>query len=387
MAYPLIEHEVRNWTLPPVVFLPAPHLKSKQMRYLCWNHFLADPVAGKTRWTPCRPHVGNQKGDERVLLVANDQRLVWKMPRENFRSHFRRVVFFLLVLLSGILLMSMIWSVPVFGFFICFPIGAFLSSASLLVVWRVYSSRRPAVFDRDKGYSLGTPLHPFSPAHQKSEAPQEPIRGRPRRGSLDSIHAVQVISKFVRVAIAAKVSYGQTRGTSLVQRDFSRSNKPTRSGMTTKNTQTYELNLVLKSGARVSVIDHDDAAGIREEAATLASFLQVPVWDDSDRGFWRFLLTEEMSAKLFWLWTIRRAAPGTWLFLPGKRRKDTEWELGYAHLVNYIEANGHSRILESERSNDYFFGSYPLGAWVARQRPRLQTLSADKRSRLEMLIG
>ena len=387
MALTSIEHDVRNWTLPPMVLLPAPHLHSKRMRYLCWNHFSADPVAAKTRWTPCRPHVGNVKSDERTLVVANDQRLVWKIPPKKFRSDFKLVCFFLPILLTGIFLMSMIWSSLVLGLVIFFPLGAIVSLGSSLILWRVYSSRRPAVFDRDKGYSIGTPLHPISPAHHNSEEPQEPIRGRPRRGNLDNIHAVQVISKFVKVQILPKVSYGQTREPSLVERDSSQSNKPTRSKMTTMNTQTYELNIVLKSGARMSVIDHDDAAVVREDASTLATFLQVPVWDDSDRGFWRFLLTEEMSAKLFWLWIIKRAAPGAWLFLPGQRKKETAWELGYAHLLNHIEANGHARILESERSHDYFFGSYPLGAWVARQRPRLQTLSADQRNRLEMLTG
>ena len=392
MAHSLIEHDVRNWTLPPMVLLPAPHLHSKRMRYLCWNHFSAEPVAAKTRWTPCRPHVGNVISDERTLAVVDDQRLVWKMPPEKFRNHTKLACFFLATLLTGIFLMSLIWSSPVLGFFIGFPMGAIVSLGSSLILWRVYSSRRPAVFDRDKGYSIGTPLHPISPAHHNSEEPQEPISGRPRRGNLDNIHAVQVISKFVKVAIVPEVSYGQTREPSLVERDFSQSNKPTRSKMKTKNIQTYELNSVLKSGARVSVIDHDDAALIREDASTLATFLKVPVWDDSDRGFWRFLLTEKMSFKLFWLWTIRRAAPGAWLFLPGQWKgrfrippKDTKWELGFAYLQDHVELNGHARIRESDQSFDYFFGPFPLGKWVAQQRVDLESLSADQRNRLEIL--
>ncbi len=384
MAHPLIEHDVKNWTLPPMVLLPAPHLHGKRMQYLCWNHFSADPVAAKTRWTPCRPHLGNVKSDERTLVVVDDRRLVWKIPPEKFWPDFKLAFFFLLTLLTGFMLMSLIGSNFVLGFFIFFPLGLILSLISSLILWKVYSSRRPASFDQHQGYSLGTPLHPISPAHHNSKEPQEPIRGRPRRGNLDDIHAVQVISKFVKVAIVPKVSVGQP---SSVARDSSTGNKLNRGSMTTRNIQTYELNIVLKSGARMSVIDHDVAAVIREDASTLATFLQVPVWDDSDRGFWRFLLTEEMSAKLFWLWAIRRAAPGAWLFLPGQRKKDTEWELGYAHLLNHIEANGHARILESERSHDFFFGSYPLGSWVARQRARMQTLSPDQRNRLEMLTG
>ncbi|MFY0674104.1 MAG: hypothetical protein JXQ87_11895 [Bacteroidia bacterium] len=44
---------------------------------------------------------------------------------------------------------------------------------------------------------------------------------------------------------------------------------------------SYELNLVLKNGDRLNVVDHGKLKSIREESKQLADFLQVPVWDAS----------------------------------------------------------------------------------------------------------
>jgi hypothetical protein len=359
------------------------------MEFLCWNHFSADLVAARTRWTPCRPHTGNRKSEERELVVAG-QRLVWKVRRDILRNHAKLTMFFLPVLLTGIFLMSMIWPEPILGLLVFLPLGGTLTLISGLILWRVYSLRCSAIFDLNRGYSIGTPLHPFSRSHPNSADIQSVNTERPRNGKLTDIYAVQVISKWVRVQIVPKNSYGQNRH--MFQNDASQWNREKREGMEVKGIQTYELNIVLKSGTRVNVIDHDDVTAIREEASTLSTFLTVPVWDDSERGFWRFLLTEKLSPKMFWLWTMRRAAPGAWLFLPGKLRgqfgttpKDWQWELGYAHLLDYVEANGHTRISESDQSHDFFFGSYPLGKWAARQCAEIETLSANQKNRLEIL--
>lgn len=42
---------------------------------------------------------------------------------------------------------------------------------------------------------------------------------------------------------------------------------------------SYELNLVLADGNRLQVIDHSNLDQIRMDAATLGTFLDVPVWD------------------------------------------------------------------------------------------------------------
>jgi Fe2+ transport system protein B len=41
----------------------------------------------------------------------------------------------------------------------------------------------------------------------------------------------------------------------------------------------YELNLVLKDGKRLNVMDHSRRAHIRSDAQRLGQFLKVPIWD------------------------------------------------------------------------------------------------------------
>jgi hypothetical protein len=42
---------------------------------------------------------------------------------------------------------------------------------------------------------------------------------------------------------------------------------------------SYELNLVLKDGNRLNVVDHGKLSLIRTDAEQLGQFLNVPVWD------------------------------------------------------------------------------------------------------------
>ena len=45
--------------------------------------------------------------------------------------------------------------------------------------------------------------------------------------------------------------------------------------------KSYELNLVLKDGRRVNVMDHGRLKKIHEEAQTLSELLSVPIWDSA----------------------------------------------------------------------------------------------------------
>jgi hypothetical protein len=42
---------------------------------------------------------------------------------------------------------------------------------------------------------------------------------------------------------------------------------------------SYELNLVLKNGSRINVVDHGNPIKLREDAQKLSGFLGKPVWD------------------------------------------------------------------------------------------------------------
>lgn len=43
--------------------------------------------------------------------------------------------------------------------------------------------------------------------------------------------------------------------------------------------RSYELNLVLKGGRRINVVDHGNESKLREDARTLSRFIEKPVWD------------------------------------------------------------------------------------------------------------
>ncbi len=43
--------------------------------------------------------------------------------------------------------------------------------------------------------------------------------------------------------------------------------------------RSYELNLVLKDGKRINVVDHGNESKLREDAKTLSRFIEKPVWD------------------------------------------------------------------------------------------------------------
>jgi hypothetical protein len=105
------------------------------------------------------------------------------------------------------------------------------------VIWHMFTT--PIVFDRKKGYfwkGRNTPL------------------GKPGKSPkntstlLNNIHALQLISETCW-----------------------RSND--------RPYQSHELNLILKDGSRINVIDHGHKENIRESARRLSQFLGIPVWD------------------------------------------------------------------------------------------------------------
>ena len=62
---------------------------------------------------------------------------------------------------------------------------------------------------------------------------------------------------------------------------------------------------------------------------------------------------------------------------------DAAWEEGFGYLTAYVQAEGHARVPQRHRTADGF----RLGAWVAKQRYKKDTLSADRRQRLDAVDG
>jgi len=62
---------------------------------------------------------------------------------------------------------------------------------------------------------------------------------------------------------------------------------------------------------------------------------------------------------------------------------EASWEEGFSHLTAYVQAEGHARVSQRHRTAD----GYPLGRWVGHQRSRKDSMSAERRQRLESLAG
>ncbi len=104
------------------------------------------------------------------------------------------------------------------------------------VLW--YFGAAPIVFDKRRGAFWKGRQSPYdvrNVSELKHHAP------------LDRIHALQIISEYVR---GNKSSY-----------------------------YSYELNLVLDDGTRLNVVDHGRLDRLREDAQMLSTFLERPVWD------------------------------------------------------------------------------------------------------------
>lgn len=106
-----------------------------------------------------------------------------------------------------------------------------------------YRFAKPVIFDKMRGmYWKGWKV----PDHYSVRDTGKEI------SRISSIHAIQLLSEYVR---SDKSSY-----------------------------YSYELNLVLKDGSRLNVVDHGNAAKLREDAKTLSEFLGKPVWDAVNVG-------------------------------------------------------------------------------------------------------
>jgi hypothetical protein len=102
----------------------------------------------------------------------------------------------------------------------------------------LYSGVAPIVFDRRRGEYWKGRVAASDVANPSSID---------EHTELDRIHAFQIVSEHCR---SNKSSY-----------------------------YSYELNLVLDDGTRLAVVDHGDLDRVRADAATLARFLDRPVWD------------------------------------------------------------------------------------------------------------
>jgi hypothetical protein len=193
-----------------------------------------DPVAEQTSWMPAKGGGANFRTRKLVTVTPN---------RIEFRASMGAKIFFGSFLLGGI---GVAVGVSAFHFSTgTFPFSPdtvlpLFAGIGFAVVGGclLYFGTAPIVFDKSRGF--------FWKGRKAREGVFDSNSLKHFAG-LEDIHALQLISEYCR---GSKRSY-----------------------------YSYELNLVLRNGRRINVMDHGDCEKLREDAQTLSQFLERPVWD------------------------------------------------------------------------------------------------------------
>lgn len=193
-----------------------------------------DPVALQTEWKPLKS--GGTNFQTHRLSIVHSDRIVFKPSLGAY-------------LFGGIFVVIGIGVSVIFAtsqqrqadevspFINIFPVlmGLGFSTVGFFMI-RAFV--KPITLDRRKRFFWKGKLAPdevFDRAEVKEHA------------SFDDIHAVQLLAEWIS---GQKSSY-----------------------------YSYEMNLVLKDGSRLNIIDHGSRARIQRDAAKVAAFIGCPVWD------------------------------------------------------------------------------------------------------------
>jgi hypothetical protein len=207
---------------------------------------LDDPVAERTEWTPL-VRLGTHLRTHRLVQDSVSR---WSMRPTLSGRLPSGLMCLLLVAIGGMLLVGGVmglrnpgavlsqsaWAGLLYlGLGVC---GFYVASAGIRQYRWVC---QPRVFDLQANrYWRGKRPSDFgTPEADANAAP------------LDQVHAVQILGELVR----------GTKATDF--RDF----------------HSYEINLVLKDGRRINVVDHGSLEHIRKDAEAIGGLLGVPVWD------------------------------------------------------------------------------------------------------------
>ena len=194
----------------------------------------SDPVADSTEWGPAKKGGSNFRTHKLVFIGTQ----ILKFKASVFVKIFTLIFFFIgLGVLVGFSVF--LTSNPNQEYEAVMIVPFIIGAVFLIVGFFMYRyMTSPIVFDKSLGHfwkGRKGPREVFNIDSIKIHA------------ELDQIHAIQVLSEYCHTD---KSHY-----------------------------YSYELNLILKDSSRINVIDHGNLKTLREDANTLAEFLEVPIWD------------------------------------------------------------------------------------------------------------
>ena len=195
---------------------------------------ITDPLAEQIDWTPAAGGGANFRTHK---LVVNDTQRVTFVATLGARLFCSVFLLIGLAVTVGIPFSQMSHGKISFSFDLLFPVAVGMGFAAIGGVL-LYFNSQPIVFDKRRGFYW-----------KGRKAPDEVFDRQDLKhcAKLADIHALQIVSE------SCSTKNGSYR--------------------------SYELNLVLKDGTRINVIDHGSPNKLREDAATLSQFLERPVWD------------------------------------------------------------------------------------------------------------
>jgi SpoVK/Ycf46/Vps4 family AAA+-type ATPase len=190
-----------------------------------------DPIQQNVKWRPLRP--GGASFKTHKIQLSTHKLIVAKVG--GFR------LFQLAFLLPGALaiivgIYRLLFLAHFGGGVMMLIFGAIFAGGG----WLLTNDDRKTTFDKSAGvYYQGS-------AYQRSNLTSKAVQGH-----LMDVHALQLLDEQVTSTDS------DNRASEYI---------------------SYELNLVLKNGKRVSVMDHGDEKEIKRSAKQLSEFLSVPVW-------------------------------------------------------------------------------------------------------------